>query len=264
MSEPGERKIDEEISKIETELKVQIVPVKLQIPDIRLDVVGVVDNVDYKSNRFGDPFIKDFFKYVFDKYTDDPELWPAFRERFDNQVVVDLGANDHSFGYFLSVVLGAKGYVGVDKFRCQGLEESLSNMSAKDINKLCETFELFNEIPKELLNEGEESPIPGKNLIPASAVADDMLSFLKRLPDDSVSIFTFGITYEIVEPSYLAEVAKEIERVLSKDGMYVSDSSSVPTSGFKKFAEQLKEKGETFSCIDVLKKEGFYVKNNKK
>ncbi len=58
--------------------------------------------------------------------------------------------------------------------------------------------------------------------IPAIVVKQDMLDFLERLPDDSVSILCSGIDTTIIwDTRKRKSIATEIFRVLSPDGCYV-------------------------------------------
>lgn len=236
--------------------KVEIVPVEQLIPEIKPPQTEGVKGVDYKTNKFGDPFILDFIEHEFKQHTNDPEIWPALKERLKNQVIVDLGAGS-SVGYILSAILGAEGYIGVDKYHTDDLRRQLEATSDSSIDEAINRFKLFSRSAK--LYEAGKKPEPGKDLIPASIAEDDMLSFLKRLPDNSVSVFTFGITHEIVAPSYSSEVAKEIERVLSPDGLYITDSSSIPTKNLTKLSDEIKDRVPSYSLV-FLENEGFFVK----
>ena len=68
------------------------------------------------------------------------------------------------------------------------------------------------------------------NKIPVAVVEEDMLSFLKRLPPNSVSIWCSGIDINILpDPNYREAVSKEIVRVLHPRGAYVGQSKmSIP------------------------------------
>ena len=239
-------------------IKVELFPVEHLIPDIKAEHTEAVHGVDYKSNDFEDAFVTEFISQVLSRYTDDQEVWPILQERLTNQVVVDLGANN-SLGYFLSLILGAKGYIGVDKFHHKALEDRLRETTSKSIEEMIKQFGLFST-SKTLFAEGEK-PEPKKDLIPASVVSEDMLSFLQRLPNDSVSIFTFGITYEIITPTYSEAVSKEIQRVLNRQGIYITDNSSIPSNNLKTLANELIKKGIKPLLMSFLKQQGFFVKS---
>lgn len=122
---------------------------------------------------------------------------------FENQIVVDLGAGN-MYGYYASVHGKAKGYIGVDKFR------DLST-SYREPKKVQEMVDKFWGYPL-----GEKRP-----LIPVAIEVEDMLTFLRRLPDNSVSIISSGHFQLIQNQEYIDEVGKEMERVLIPDGLLV-------------------------------------------
>lgn len=126
---------------------------------------------------------------------------------FRDQVVVDLGSG-LDLGYFAAALARAKGYVGVDKYE---------RRSSFYHNR--ETIRKFFEMSHFKLSFDVE-PIPG------SSVQDDMLHFLRRLPDHSVSILASGIDgYVIPNREYFAAVSEEIKRVLHKKGIFFSHQS---------------------------------------
>ena len=56
-----------------------------------------------------------------------------------------------------------------------------------------------------------------------------MLSFLKRLPDNSVSIIMSGINRSLImNEEYRRQIFLEIERVLNKDGGFLCKDSEPP------------------------------------
>ncbi|MBI3420900.1 MAG: hypothetical protein HY006_02450 [Candidatus Sungbacteria bacterium] len=140
-----------------------------------------------------------------------------FKEAFSNlkdQVVVDLGAGSNPRGYYIANSAKAKGYIGVEPNFYRELAGSL----VKNID------------PKKNKHIGWEGGMEVKpqyhlNKIPAVVVREDMLSFLKRLPDNSVSILCSGVDGFVLsnERNYRGEVAKEIVRVLSPNGVYIGE-----------------------------------------
>ncbi len=73
-------------------------------------------------------------------------------------------------------------------------------------------------------NFGEEA-MHEYNGTPISIIQEDMLNFLKRLPDNSVSILCSGIdTIVIPDAKYREDVEKEIERVLDPSGAYIGEN----------------------------------------
>ena len=92
----------------------------------------------------------------------------------------------------------------------------------------------------------------GKEKIPASIVPEDMLSFLKRLPDNSISILCSGIDYFIITHDYGYQVKEEISRVLDPNGALLNYSSEiVPSSLIKIHPKE----------IDFFHKTGLYKKD---
>src|SRR3989344_3551054 len=71
-----------------------IVSVEQMIPSIKPEKEKALENVDYNTHRARDTFSHDFIEYVLKKHTNDPQVWPILRERFKDQIVIDLGAGD--------------------------------------------------------------------------------------------------------------------------------------------------------------------------
>lgn len=108
-----------------------------------------------------------------------------------DQVLIDLGCGENFSGYLIARDCGFKAYVGVDKVRDGCIGEYRRN-----------------EAPK----------------IPCIFVREGMLTFLKRLPDESVSLMANGIDQYIIRGEYREDVVNEIKRVLSPRGFYLTDS----------------------------------------
>jgi len=128
-----------------------------------------------------------------------PELNEAL-SLFVGKVVVDLGAGSYPIGYCIVDYWNARGYIGVEPNYIEDLVSRLQHVEEFAAHKL--------------------------NRIPFAVVAEDMLGFLRRLPDNSVSIFCSGIDLAIIpRGNYRDEVAKEIMRVLDPNGVYIGHSS---------------------------------------
>ena len=113
---------------------------------------------------------------------------------------MDIASGDGQdpFGYVLAQLLGAKAYIGVDKF-FDPLFEYFSIQGIK---------ERYHISPSD---------------IPFAAVKEDALDFLKRIPDNSASILTCALTGQIgIGRKYATVVEKEIARVLDPNGAYIS------------------------------------------
>jgi len=117
-------------------------------------------------------------------------------EEIRGQVLVDLGAANFKAGYLFALKHGAKAYIGIEPFVYMGLYLALARL---DIN-------------------GDK--------IPASIANDDMLTFLKRLPDNSVSILTSGIDNIVIKnEDYISQTSEEIFRTLSPNGAHINLAS---------------------------------------
>lgn len=131
---------------------------------------------------------------------DGPNKNRLLRNGFKDQVVVDLGAGNMN-GYLAAMEGRASGYVGVDKFT--------------DLTG-------FYKDPKFVRESADKrGSTKEKALIPVATVQEDMLIFLRRLPDNSVSIISSGLTFLIENEIYVDEVKKEMGRVLSPNGFLV-------------------------------------------
>ena len=115
------------------------------------------------------------------------------RRALQNTPLVELGAGMYHFGYELAALTGCKSYTGVEPFYGDCLEAAIK------------TF------------KSERVPLGPK----ARVVSQDMLSFLKTVPDESTHILACGIEQCILpDYTYRVKVEKEIERVTGK--RYVS------------------------------------------
>jgi hypothetical protein len=137
---------------------------------------------------------------------------------FDGEIIVDLGAGDETAGYFLSQVLKGKAYVAVEPFRTEFLVNSFKMLdSEKPI--------FFSKNSKKDIKNQKITGLYERH-IPYSIVKNDMLTFLKRLPDNSVSIIMGGVGTEIIDDfEYRDQVFNEINRVLSAKGGFLCENS---------------------------------------
>lgn len=221
--------------------KVQIVPVEQLIPGIKpgnekYDGIESGHQGNTLYDRFAPNIIRDMQGILLT-----PETLVALKGRFKDKVVVDLGAGDMSWTYFLSVALGSKGYVGVEKFQGDLLEDKLRDADLGTMLFYWAQISKSSAYADDSFKNDPDWKSEYKSLsklIPASVVKQDILSFLKRLPDGSVNVLTFGVD-DMVLPSteYRNAVAEEIKRVLHHDGMYITDSSSIPVEGFRSFSD---------------------------
>jgi len=146
---------------------------------------------------------------------------------FQGQVVVDLGAGLTPSGYQLSELLKAEAYVGVEPFNHGQLKSSLKRLESRAED--ARGNDSYHNSP--VIGYWSESffaSLPGfsEYRIPYSVVAGDMLSFLQRLPDNSVSVMMGGIDRCVIgDQEYRDQVMREIERVLDPKGGFLSESS---------------------------------------
>lgn len=137
------------------------------------------------------------------------KIFQGIENVFNGQIVVDLGAGENLFGYLIADRAHAGGYVAVEPAFSYGLIQ----MATHTLNQ-----ELGNKQESDVNHELNETPI--------AIVEDDMLSFLKRLPDNSVSVWCSGVDYFVIpDHEYRSAVAKEIIRVLHPDGGYIGQNS---------------------------------------
>lgn len=162
----------------------------------------------------------------------------------ENQIVVDLGAGRKPYGYFVADIAKAKGYIAVEP-----------NF----------TGELLYRLSMIHIPDGEGWCKPSKdhvlNRTPLAVVEEDMLSFLRRLPDSSVSLFSAGIDDDVIpNKEYRKEVVKEIVRVLDPKGAYIGENfgghiSLDDSSGIQK-TPIMTEKRKFQTGVTVYKKRG--------
>jgi hypothetical protein len=192
------------------------------------------------GSRLEDNFTLEFMnRYIMPLTVERDKKLPEFldctlsvlKDRFKDKIFVDLGAGDREFGFMISKILGAKSYIGVEKFNGNLLETTLSGIKFK----------------KQKHQEKENLQIPE-----VAVENDDMLSFLKRLPDNSVNVFMSGIDQNVIgNPKYTEFIKKEIERVISKEGCYLVFEGLYPKNLVNLF-EKLKEANTGFLSMSFL------------
>ena len=144
---------------------------------------------------------------------------------FENQVVVDLGAGQKSYGYQIAKILGAKSYVAVEPFFADDLAKSLESRENDTLGLLDLVLGVSTFLGQHYRVLHREWSRPE---IPKSIVPEGMLGFLKRVPDNSVSIICSGIDKTILKvEGDIARVAREIARVVHKDGTLLKSGSDV-------------------------------------
>lgn len=152
-----------------------------------------------------------FTEYAYDALIEARDkLRPSFESAFKDKVVVDLGAGKNTVGYQIASLAGARAYVAVEPLGYHSLERRLKGQSTREV-----------------MDEGQKP-------VEYTLVPEDMLTFLRRLPPDSVSVFSSAIDREVLpNREYQAKVEKEIERVLNPGGAYINFSSVFRPSGLQ-------------------------------
>jgi ubiquinone/menaquinone biosynthesis C-methylase UbiE len=114
---------------------------------------------------------------------------------FKDQIIVDLGAGISSSGYQIAQLVGAKHYIGVERFNADRLQPAIERIGAK---------------------------------LPFTVVKEDMLTYLQSIQASSVSIIAAGIDTTILQSELKRDaVAAEIERVLHPEGVFLSVWSDI-------------------------------------
>src|SRR3989339_685292 len=148
-------------------------------------------------------------------WDEDPKISKSF-ELLRGQTVIDLGAGAHPGGYLVADRAGAKSYIAVEPSdNAFSLAKYIASVKNPKQVRLGDFFRFRT--------------VHSVNGIPAAVVMEDMLSFLKRVPDTtntSISIICSGIDYHVMpDTTYRHKVAQEILRVLSSSGVYIGDES---------------------------------------
>ncbi|KKT93747.1 MAG: hypothetical protein UW94_C0004G0032 [Parcubacteria group bacterium GW2011_GWA2_45_14] len=201
-------------------LKEKITSLDVLVPEIRLDEDLIsLDNCPQSATEtfkaihhnpgidMPTAFVIDLETFLDNLKKNKPEEFDKLQEAFKDSVVVDLGAGDGvvrpNRSYEMACLLGAKGYIGVETYNFQSLVRSY--------------------LRTKKLRVGYEP-------IPFNLVAEDAVSFMKRLPDKSVNLLNSGIGDILTEDSYKKDYQSEMERVLKVGGICLI-SNSLPPSG---------------------------------
>ena len=183
------------------------------------------------------------------------EKYDRVKKLFENIPIVDLGAGQNQRGYFLARIIGASGYVATEPNNWVSLEDELTNQNTSGHNYSDHTGHFSPKIEK-------------FKKIPFAIAPEDALTFLKRLPDHSVGISSFGIDGYVLGSAfrgsmskgesekiekYIKDVNDEISRVLHPASAVITKNSAFVGSG-------LEEKFISFIEKDL----GFYIYKQKK
>ena len=159
-------------------------------------------------NRIVDYLCGDFCEYDSEKRE---PLRKDLVESLKGNIVVDLGAGESNLGYVIAQLGGARAYVGVEPNFSNRLRASIYDGGFNvDLRKP------FAEYPN------------SEKLIPYSVVNSDMLSFLRAIEGDQVSMIAAGIDDSVIhDGKYEADVKVEINRTLAKSGGFLSIRSEI-------------------------------------
>lgn len=133
-----------------------------------------------------DSFDTPFSRHVL-REQNSPELLEIL-SRFKRQIVIELGAGPLCDGFSICKLGKAKKYAAIEPFH---------------------PWYFYNNLPD-------------NNEIPVSLVCDDALTFLRRIPDNSISIWMAGVEENVIHSGrYWYELESEIDRVLHPDGGFI-------------------------------------------
>jgi len=173
-----------------------ITAVEKIIPGINIKKLHTIDNPMMTKRSYHSDKIE--------LLSDEPRMSIVYNElskkkqNFDelkNQVLVDLGAGSFGQAYLtFAQEYGCKAYIAVEPIFYEKLHMRLSQK-------------------------------PG---ISKAVIAEDMLTFLKRLPNNSVSFIISGVEY-LPRPKYINAVKEEIKRTLHKKGVCLIFESQIKT-----------------------------------
>lgn len=169
-------------------------------------------------------------------------------EAFEGQVLIDLGCGRSVDGYIFAKIAGAKAYIGNDHIHLPSLYEKLNSedrQGDKELTGFIEGMKKFLQKdrqtfvynPKILsgIIDRMDKHLAGNFDIPYTLVPEDMKDFLKRIPDNSVSVFASGIDMDIIsQDMYAYEIESEITRVVSPSGAFISYKSRLDPKGLVK------------------------------
>ncbi|MCK5125553.1 MAG: hypothetical protein KAR42_04795 [candidate division Zixibacteria bacterium] len=157
---------------------------------------------------------------------------------FEGQIVADLGCGSHLDSHILLDVVGARGHIAIEPYNMHSFYERLIESSEakgkEELNSKIRKMQVYighlkmydqNRVNR-LVVGMKRHLNHGTGDLPVSLVAEDMLTALRRLPNESVSILASGIDECIVPKDVYAEkVEKEISRVLNPKGAFIGESS---------------------------------------
>jgi hypothetical protein len=159
------------------------------------------------------------FKYLYNSrtfYKTNYRRFLRIKAGFASIPIIDLGAGSCNVGYKIANLLDGHGYVGVEPYHYVELASSIVEGDSTDDAQEAQRWKKYSKTLRS----------SNRRRIPFNVVAEDALSFLKRTPDSSVGIFSFGTDDLIINNTdYIESVKEEITRVLHPDSLMICDNT---------------------------------------
>lgn len=141
-----------------------------------------------------------------------PDYQEYAEKYFKNKIVVDIGCGVDISLFRVCCIVGAKGYIGVD-YENDYDANLMSNLHSK------EYWEKHD-------NYFKKSRLDHPRDVPVGLAYEKAQDFLKRLPDNSVSVYAGGLdTCIIPGENETREIETEVIRVLDPKGAFISNCS---------------------------------------
>jgi hypothetical protein len=158
---------------------------------------------DSETITASDNFVSYIANFIENLKKNKPKEFENLKLKFKDSIIVDLGAGENfAVNYRIACVLGAKGYIGIEPYNWRQLFQSCLTLDHPWFLK-------------------EKNPL-------INLVAEDAVSFLKRLPDNSVCLLNAGIGDILMDKDYIKDFKSEMARVLKKGGVCMISNSSFP------------------------------------
>jgi hypothetical protein len=165
------------------------------------------------------PFAINAFAYLYTSRTFYQTHYRHFlriKAGFASIPVIDLGAGSCNVGYKIANLLDGHGYVGVEPYH---YDELVSSIVEGDITDDAQQTQRWKKYSRTLRS-------CNRRRIPFNVVAEDALGFLRRTPDRSVGIFSFGTDNLIINNTdYIESVKAEINRVLHPNSLMICENT---------------------------------------
>lgn len=221
------------------------------VPGINLSLLSSTEKIKHiqqeaRSSETGSTFIgraqgdtralHNFMEFLFawELKKDGEEPWNSrnedrrfhlIKERFTNQIIVEIGSGKSMDGYNLANLVGARAYVAVDPFYARDVRDNLEERAEADRSQSTHPF-LFPYLTWGIPDTIRNNETFKKNNVQWNTVEEDALAFLRALPDSSVSVIMSGISETVIPQEHLEQILKEISRTLSPNGALLAVNSA--------------------------------------